>query len=77
MIDIEFKYCDLMPWRGSRSKNFLVDLHNRKFVSSTKIDEYIGSLKSKGGILADAVGLGKTLESTLAILYYYWYKYFQ
>jgi SNF2 family DNA or RNA helicase len=60
--DKEFKYCDLMPWRGSRSKIILVDLHNRKFVSSTKIDEYIGSLKSKGGILADAVGLGKTLE---------------
>lgn len=52
-----------MPWRGSRSKKILVDLHNGKFVLNTKMDEYIGSLKSKGGILADAVGLGKTLES--------------
>jgi hypothetical protein len=29
------------------------------------MSEYIGSVKAKGGILADAVGLGKTVESTV------------
>lgn len=51
-----------MPWRASRL-NVFVSLADEKFVSPSKMDEYIGSVKSKGGILADAVGLGKTFES--------------
>jgi SNF2 family DNA or RNA helicase len=58
----EFKYCDLVPWRASRS-NLLFDLHNGKILTPEAVSDYIGSFKSRGGILADAVGLGKTLES--------------
>jgi SNF2 family DNA or RNA helicase len=60
-VDKEFKYCDLVPWRASRS-SVLVDLHSTKFVASDRVSDYIGSFKSKGGVLADAVGLGKTVE---------------
>ncbi len=60
-VDKEFKYCDLVPWRASRT-SLLFDLHNEKIVLPDKADEYIGSLKSKGGVLADVVGLGKTVE---------------
>jgi SNF2 family DNA or RNA helicase len=59
--DKELKYCDLVPWRASRS-NLLFDLHNEKILTPEAVSDYIGSFKSRGGILADAVGLGKTLE---------------
>jgi hypothetical protein len=37
-------------------------LHNEKIVLPDAASEYIGTLKSKGGVLADVVGLGKTVE---------------
>lgn len=40
----------------------MMDLHSTKLVHSSKMEEYYGGIKSKGGVLADAVGLGKTLE---------------
>eukprot|EP00029_Vermamoeba_vermiformis_P000823 TRINITY_DN11008_c0_g1_i1.p1 TRINITY_DN11008_c0_g1~~TRINITY_DN11008_c0_g1_i1.p1 ORF type:complete len:857 (+),score=187.90 TRINITY_DN11008_c0_g1_i1:110-2680(+) len=60
-IDKEFKYCDLTPWRASRA-NLLFDLHNEKILTPEAVNDYIGTFKSHGGVLADAVGLGKTLE---------------
>lgn len=56
-----FKYCDLVPWRASRT-NLLYDLHNKKAVLPNAASEYIGTVKAKGGVLADVVGLGKTVE---------------
>ncbi len=57
----ELKYCDLTPWRASRA-NLLFDLHNEKILTPEAVNDYIGTFKSHGGVLADAVGLGKTLE---------------
>lgn len=61
----EFKYCVLVPWHAAKLNNVLVSLSDGKFVSPSQMSDYVGSVKSKGGILADAVGLGKTLESTI------------
>ncbi len=47
----------------------LVNLHEKKFVASDKVNEYIGSFKSKGGVLADAVGLGKTVEGQIRFFF--------
>jgi SNF2 family DNA or RNA helicase len=59
--DKELKYCDLVPWKQSNN-GLMMDLHSNKFVLASKMEEYYGGIKSKGGVLADAVGLGKTLE---------------
>jgi SNF2 family DNA or RNA helicase len=50
-----------VPWKAS-CMNLLYDLHNEKVVPADATEEYTGSFKSKGGVLADVVGLGKTVE---------------
>jgi hypothetical protein len=47
----------------------MMDLHSNKFVLASKMEEYYGGIKSKGGVLADAVGLGKTLECKIHLAY--------
>lgn len=45
----------------------LADLKLKKFVSSDLAKDHICCFNSKGGVLADAAGLGKTLESKMLL----------
>ncbi len=47
----------------------MLDLHSMKLVPASKMEDYYGGIKAKGGVLADAVGLGKTLERKSFNLY--------
>lgn len=60
-----YKYCPLIPWRAAKT-GLLFDFSNvdsPRLVTCDEIPKHVKSFQPKGAVLADEVGLGKTLES--------------
>jgi hypothetical protein len=57
----EFDFCHLVPWVKARS-DLLFDLENNAAVTPDKFMNHVTHFKTNGAILADEMGMGKTIE---------------